>query len=282
MMTGARLASETVTQYLADLDRALAVLPPAAAAELREQIRAHIEEALPANPDDSEVAEVLTALGSPEDIVRAADDGYRARRPSTLQRLRRVRWWVWLLIAAALAALGSLFPLLSYLNAPRTAPALIAEGSEGWLYPQDSRHAVYTQAAGASQWTVPIRSGQEQGFVVGIVNPSKWTVTVLGWTSGYPAPGGFDVTVAVGDSRNIEEGGSPSPSTKYILPAVIPPGGARALRVTWKSTTCLGPGTAQGISDLYLQVKVGWVTRTEAIQLPSEFALSGPSTGPCS
>lgn len=57
--------------YLRELDAALASLPPAMAAELAEQIRAHLLDALPPDADESAVTAALAALG-PARLVAAA------------------------------------------------------------------------------------------------------------------------------------------------------------------------------------------------------------------
>ncbi len=271
-------AEQAVKQYLSELDRALAVLPSRQAAELREQIEAHVEDTLAAGAGAGEVARMLARLGPPDVVVREASADHQ---PSAWRRLRRVPWWGWVLVALTLAIAGSSIGLFEYIDAQRTAPPLTFAGTSGWLYPQDWSHAVDTQADGASQSTAPIRSGQVQGFLISIRNPSSWNETVLGLEYDF-GPGGPGMTVRVGDSASIERGGSAMPGTKFILPATIPPGGIRMLRLVWKSTTCLEGGGAQGINQIYLEVKVGWVTRTEVIQLPTEFALSGPSrSGSC-
>jgi hypothetical protein len=53
------------------------------------------------------------------------------------------------------------------------------------------------------------------------------------------------------------------------------------LRVMWTSTTCLEKGSSQGIDQLSLRVRVGWITRTEIIRLNQGWYLSGPSQGRC-
>jgi hypothetical protein len=69
-----------VAGYLRDLDAALAVLPAAAAAELAEQIRAHLLEALPPDADEDAVTAVLAALGPARLPGKAALRPGRSRR----------------------------------------------------------------------------------------------------------------------------------------------------------------------------------------------------------
>ena len=58
--------------YLRDLDVAFATLPPSQAHELREQITAHLDELLPADADDQDVAQAISRLGSPAHLAREA------------------------------------------------------------------------------------------------------------------------------------------------------------------------------------------------------------------
>src|SRR5271154_21575 len=58
-----------VQDYLRRLDLALAGVPQPEAAELRDQIAAHLDEALTPSSDDRTVAEVLDRLGPPEEIA---------------------------------------------------------------------------------------------------------------------------------------------------------------------------------------------------------------------
>lgn len=96
------------------------------------------------------------------------------------------------------------------------------------------------------QNTTPIRSGQRQGYVVSVFNPTNVTQTIVGDASG--------------------EFGPPQ---------------SRLMRVLWTSHFCLGNGEGNGIGTLSLPVRVGWFTRTERIP-QQEWYLVGPSQGRCS
>jgi hypothetical protein len=274
MSLDAPLAHPAVGAYLLDLDRALTILGPAPAAELREQITAHLQDALGPDCSDDEVAATLAALGTPDDLVREA----APERPATRRRrLPRISWKAWVVAALVLSGIGT---AVGYTIALVSSPSLTFAGGSGWVFPQDGPRAVVTQADGRSEWAAPIRSGHEQGFFVTLENPSGWSQTILGWTPDAPAPGGPVVSISVGDSTNIEHGGGDSTGARFSLPATIPPGGIRLLRVIWVSTACLSPGTRQGIDQISLQVRVGWFTRTEVIPLNQELSLMGPSQPP--
>ncbi|MGO8961213.1 MAG: hypothetical protein ACLQFR_28160 [Streptosporangiaceae bacterium] len=75
--------------------------------------------------------------------------------------------WLLLLAGAMLAAVA-----LTYFIAMQTAPALSFNGASSWWYPRDGAREVDTTADGASQTTVPIRSGQRQEFAITLVNNS--------------------------------------------------------------------------------------------------------------
>jgi hypothetical protein len=266
-----------VREYLRAFDTAAAGLPAAQARELREQIATHLDEALPPGATEEEVSAELARLGTPKALAAEAA-GSRPATRRLLSRLSRVRWWVWTLLAAVIAVAAA---VITYVILAETAEPLMFNGVYSWWSPVDAARSVDTEAAGYSQSTVPIRSGQQQGYVVYLDNNSDWTQVILG-----PAPNGFDgigawggnpVQIGVGDSPEIEEGGGDFRAVRYVLHGAIPPHSIRAVRVLWTSVTCLGAGDGQGSNQLILLVRVGLLTRTETVTLPTMFTLSGPS-----
>jgi hypothetical protein len=267
-----------VRQYLRALDSACVTLPAERARELREQIAAHLDEALPPGAADEEVRAELQRLGAPKALAAEAA-GPRPAARRLLTRLSRLPWWAWTAVAAVVAVAAT---VTTYVIGVETAAPLVFNTTFSWWSPIDAARSVQTYAGGSSQDTVPIRSGQQQGYVVYLENDSDWTQVILG-----PGPGGFDgigawggvpVQIGVGDSREIEEGGGDFRAVRYVLPGAIPPHSIRAVRVLWISNTCLqDPGGSQGSDLLTLQVRVGLFTRTETVTLPATFALSGPS-----
>lgn len=140
---------------------------------------------------------------------------------------------------------------------------------------------VDSSADGAQQTTVPIRSGQRQGFLVSVTNPGPWTQTILGPGGGFVTPGdlhGGNVAVSLADPFRPPV---VYPPRAWALPVAIPPHQSRMVRVEWVSTACIGDHGELGIDTLRLRVRIGWITRTEAIPLGMDVALSGPSRGPC-
>ncbi|MGH3399654.1 MAG: HAAS signaling domain-containing protein [Streptosporangiaceae bacterium] len=86
-MSGTALDHPLVRGYLRELDRALAVLPSAQAAELTEQITAHLDDALTPDTGDEEIAAALSRLGLPADLAaEAASAGSSATRTAAATR----------------------------------------------------------------------------------------------------------------------------------------------------------------------------------------------------
>jgi uncharacterized membrane protein len=71
-MSGTALEHPLVRVYLRELDRGTRALPATKARELREQIAAHLDEALQPGAGDQEVAVALRQLGWPADLASEA------------------------------------------------------------------------------------------------------------------------------------------------------------------------------------------------------------------
>jgi hypothetical protein len=283
-MTGTPLGHPLVRSYLDELDAALAALPQVQARELREQITGHLEDALTPAVGEQEVAEMLRRLGSPAALAAEAAE---PAEPGKLQvaaapggrvphrgQVPRPRWQVSALIAAAIIGAG-------YLIAVESAPALQPAGGSRWWYPLDVRRSVWTsEPTGETVMSTPIRSGQMQGFIVTIRNPSDWTQTVLGPAPYMLTPGGpTGIQIAVAGNRTIDEGGLTINGLSFASPGSIPPHQIRALRVLWLTTTCQEQGASMLVNRLDLRVRVGGVTRTEVITLDDYWTLTGASAG---
>jgi hypothetical protein len=269
-----------VADYLRTLDSDLASLEPGAAAELCEQIRAHIVEAVPSDASDDMVAGVLAALGPPAVVAAEAGPPWprrsRPRQPPWRRaaiRARQVPLRAWLIIVPVAVALcfgaGTLIfwavqPSLGFYS-----------GSWGWWNLVDNARDVTTQAGNATQDTVPLRPGQTQGFVVMIYNPSDVSQRILGapdWALSIGAP--VPPQIAVGTTGSIYRMSEPQ-AIHYEIGGAIPPHSYRLVRVLWRSYRCFlyPPGSTGGNDELTVRVQLGWITRTENIQLPTEFAL---------
>jgi|HubBroStandDraft_6_1064221.scaffolds.fasta_scaffold12426_7 hypothetical protein len=286
-MTRTSLDHQLVRSYISKLDVALRGVPTVQARELREQITAHIDEALPPDADDEQVAAVLGRLGSPAELaadVQASSAPLTALamiRASLRYRLAQVprRAWSFVGVIAVVAGIAT-----GYLIYFLTPGSLEFGGASGWWYPRDYSHEVTTTADGATQTTVPLRSGERQGYVISIYNPTGVTQTILGPAYGPGVPlnspdsPAAQIEVSV-PNLNIDHGGS-SRNVRFTLHGVIPPGQTREVRVLWTSSICSTDGTAS-VDTLALRVRVGWFTRTEIIPLDQAWALAGNSRGRC-
>jgi hypothetical protein len=297
-MSGTALEHRLVRDYLAQLDVALGSLPSAKARELRSQIAGHLEDALPPDASDEDVAAVLHQLGRPADLAGEAEAGTSsgvgaavttAARRGWVRIIRsRLRTKLIVLLLALLLATGATY-LITFLSAPLPNYG----GQFAWWYPQD--HSVESTADGAQQTTVRIRSGQWQGFAIGIDNTSNFTENIIGRPTGENAPwdspnGGFGlprIEVSAPD-RALDHGGFLRNVAFESLPVSIPPHQYRLLRITWISAICMLGGTKtsnmlndgySAIDTIYLQVRVGWFTRTDVIPLDEAVAIAGPSHG---
>jgi len=272
-MSDTVLEHPLVREYLRELRIACTAMPVEQATELREQIAAHLDEALPPAATDAEVRAELARLGTPRSL--AADAAGQERLPVG-RRLRNwlghVRWWTWLAVAALVALAGS---ALSYALLALNAAPLTQSIETAWYYPQDRARSVMTQAGVDTQYTVPIRFGQQQGILVSIINDSDWTQTVLSvgphWSPFTSGP----IQVAVGSGKWADFGSSAG-TVSWSSPGSVPPHSVRLLRVLWTSNVCMGTdGEWSSVQDVVLTVRVGVFTRTEDVPLVASFALTG-------
>jgi hypothetical protein len=279
-MTGDRMSVESepqVVDYLRALDIALARLPRDDAAELRQQIVEHLDESVAPDADDDQIAEVLTRLGKPEELV-AESLGSKPRR--WWPRLRAWPWHRWAIVAVVVALLGS---GIGYVVDMADQPPLRADCQPcGWYYLQDAVHGHDIENLTGDEWITPDRPGQMQGFAFTIQNLSSWPETLLGVDDetdisiGAPHP----PTIAVGTDDPQRQGQLRGP---YVAtPVVIPPGQYRFVRVTWRSARCylIGNGS-QGTDSIGVRVKIGWFTHDQTLQLPETWALRGVAQPNC-
>jgi hypothetical protein len=289
-MSGPRLDHRLVRDYLRDLDAAFARLPADQARELREQITSHLDESLPSGASDSEVAATLSRLGAPAELAAEAAAVLPAGEPaaqlppprrSVRDRVARLGWRRWTVITAAFLVVAA---VIIYVVSIQLASELVADGASGWWYAQDRARQVSASADGMSQTTVPIRSGQQQGFFTGLSNPSDFTQTITGLAIGPGVPGsaagspnGGQVAVNA-PNFEVDNGGDTFTGVRFVLPGVIPPHQYRVVRVLWTSIVCEeGKGSATGTDELALRVRIGLITRIEVIPLGQGWYVAGPS-----
>jgi hypothetical protein len=289
-MSGTALDHHLVRDYLAELDAALRGLPPAQARELKEQLKAHLDEALPPEPSEEEVAATLARLGSAPELAaeaRAFAGVTGTTAPTSgfwgqLARVRRRTWVIAGLIVILIAAVAK------YADYYLSAAPLQYENGGDWWYQQDVRHQSIARTNTATQNTTLIRSGQRQGYLISIYNPTKVTQTIVGDASGphigWDNPGGGHEQIAASRSNadigNGFVGQIAARGVGFTMPVSIPPFQTRLVRVLWTSDVCLNTGESGGINQIFLRVRVGWFTRTEIIAQQGWY-LMGPSHGHC-
>jgi hypothetical protein len=258
-MSDTVLEHPLVREYLRELSAACASLPVAQARELREQILAHLAEALPPDATGEQVVDELGRLGSPRMLAAdAAGPAPRSLATRLLVRLARVRWWTWAAIAVLVPTAGT---GIWFLTSMESATPLTYM-SVTWLYHADAACSVATTADEITQETVPIRPGQRQGIEVLLVNPGDYTQTVLGPDPRWQPFGGVQVTVQSGPDIN-PLGVALSGGSTYEPQGAIAPGTARWVHVSWTSSYAGNSGLI--FDSIRLQVRVGLITRTEVI-----------------
>lgn len=289
-MRGTTLDHHLVRDYLCELEAAMRGLPASHARELKEQLKAHLEEALPPDASDEQVAAALARLGSATDLAAEARTaaGVSAAPVSIsglwgrLASMRRSTWVIAGLIVILIA--GAVKFADYYLS---VSPLQYSNGGD-WWYAQDAKQQDIVSTYTATQNTTRIRSGQVQGYLISIYNPTNVTQTIVGDASGphlgWDTPGGKDERIAVSrsytDIANGVIGQSAARGIRFSLPVSIPPFQTRLVQVLWTSEACLSTGESGGINQIFLRVRVGWFTRTEIIPQQGWY-LTGPSHGHC-
>ncbi len=197
---------------------------------------------------------VLAALGPARLVAEAAagpasGPGRGRARPDP--PLRRMAAWArrqpartWLAVAAVTIAIGLPAGTLIFWQAQ---PSLQWVGSFSWWSQADGARAVTTEAAGATQYTVPLRPGKIQGFAIFVYNPSDLTEFITGSADhispGAPVPAEIGVsttgTVRQSGNRTRSATGPAAPSRRTPTGGSVCYGGP--LTATWRP-----PGAGRG------------------------------------
>ncbi|TVZ03019.1 hypothetical protein EAS64_21410 [Trebonia kvetii] len=127
---------------------------------------------------------------------------------------------------------------------------------------------------------VPERFGQEQGILVGLVNNSDWTQTVVSVGPNWQPFSDQPLQAAVASGKWVDTGSAAGPLS-WSSRGSIPPHSFRLLRVLWKSDICMPPTSGAAIQEVVLTVRVGIFTRTEDIPLYDFWELSGVKRTEC-
>ncbi|MDR2984008.1 MAG: hypothetical protein LBV34_04120, partial [Nocardiopsaceae bacterium] len=195
-MSETAVAHRLVAGYLREFDTSAAVLPVPRARELREQVVAHIEEAVSPDASDEEISAVLRSLG-PARLLVAEEVAATGKR----HWAARFGWKGWGLVGVLVLLAAVVAGYYVKVNAMNNVRPLFVEGQSRWWYPPDYSHEVTTQANGATQTTVPIQPGQRQGFFIQVFNFTGMTQTVIGSELGGFGPhAGTDARVRLSTS----------------------------------------------------------------------------------
>jgi hypothetical protein len=270
-MNETALVHPLVAGYLILFDAEAAILPVNRARELREQVVAHIEDAVGPDASDEEVAAVLRGLGPARVLVAEAVAATGKRHWAA-----RVGWKGWTVAAVLLLVVAAVSGYYVKIESMKRVAPLFVEGQFGWWYPPDYRLQVTTEADMATQTTVPIRPGHRQGFFIQVFNFTRMTQTVLGSNLGGGGPNGGTNSQLTLSTTDPQRSGSEPHAVRYASPPIsIPPHQSRYLRITWISHGCVTKADVGGMDSVELRVRVGWITRTEYIAFGQGFYL-GP------
>ncbi len=117
---------------------------------------------------------------------------------------RRQQARTWLAVAAVTIAVGLPAGTLIFWQAQ---PGLQWVGSFSWWSRADGGRAVMTEAAGATQDTVPLRPGKIQGFAIFVYNPSDLTEFITG-SADHISPGApVPAEIAVSTTGTVRQMG---------------------------------------------------------------------------
>jgi hypothetical protein len=124
------LVHPLVAGYLKLFDAEAAILPVNRARELREQVVAHIEDAVGPDASDEEIETVLRGLGPPRLLVAevVAATGKRHRAAG-------VGWRGWSLIGVLLLVAAGVTVYHIKIDNMKSVAPLFVEGQSGWWYP---------------------------------------------------------------------------------------------------------------------------------------------------
>ena len=140
-MSGTALDHRLVRDYLRELDAAMRGVPAAQAGELREQITAHLEDALRPGAGDQEVAAALRRLGPPADL--AVEAGAAPGSPGLRSALRSAR--TRRRLAAAIAVPAAIAVVLSAVQISRDVNNEASSGRGQHLAVLDAAVVTLTQ-----------------------------------------------------------------------------------------------------------------------------------------
>ena len=140
-MSGTALDHRLVRAYLRELDAALRGLPAAQARELKEQITAHLQDALGPQAGDQDVAATLSRPGSPAGLAAEAGAASGSSGPRSALSSPRMRWR----LAAVIAVPAVIAAVLGALQISSDVSNAAASGRDQHLAQLDAAVVTLTQ-----------------------------------------------------------------------------------------------------------------------------------------
>ena len=140
-MSGTGLDHRLVRAYLRELDAALRGLPAAQARELKEQITAHLQDALGPQHGDQDVAATLSRPGSPAGLAAEAGAASGSSGPGSALSSPRMRWR----LAAVIAVPAAIAAVLGALQISSDVSNAVASGRDQHLARLDAAVVTLTQ-----------------------------------------------------------------------------------------------------------------------------------------
>lgn len=267
-----------VGKYLAELNAALRERPDGHADDLRDQVRAHIEDAIPPDATDAQIVAALARLGTPESLVSEDIDSRPAivyTRPSFEGWLRQRprNWWAALGVVVILLIAGTVGVTIETNIRP-----LVGEcGPCGFMFIQDRNLTHFDSAAGVEEAKVRQRWGQDQAFTFTIDNLSRYAQRVSGGQIGQPPsqtgePMRLDITTVSQPDQDLFDDWP----RHFVDHAVtIPPHSKYQVVLHWVQNLCYASGGSETMTSVDLQVQTLGVTRTEAVGFGQAFTVVG-------
>ena len=268
-----------VATYLAELDEALRERPDGHADDLRDQVRAHIEDAIAPDATAAEVEAELRRLGSPRSLVsddtetppaivytRPSVSGWLSQRPRN--------WWAAFWVVAILLVAGTGGVIIEANVAHVTGKCTPC----GYLFVQDRQAARGDSVADVHEWKVPQRWGQDQAFTFTIYNPSRYAQQVSGGPGGKvpSASGDEPMRLDIATRSQAQQDVFTDWPRHFVAGAVtIPARSSRQVVLHWVHNDCYPRGGSETSDSMQLTAHTLGVTRTETILFGEVFTMTG-------
>ena len=271
------LAHPAVATYLDELDRALRGSSAPHAGDLRDQVRAHIEDALAPDATDAEIEATLARLGRPERLAVGEDEPpatvvYAIPSLTVWLRHRHRSFWAAIVAAVALLIAATVAVTVETHVAPMEATCFPC----AFAFPQDRLHMRDPSAFDLNHMIVTQRFGEDQAISFALYNPSRYAQVVSGGVLDAPSlePQSLDIsTVGPGHENPIGEW----PRHFTTGDVSVPSHSYRQVVMHLVQDQCALPGNTMTYRSVELKVVTLGVTRTDNAQIGESFTIVGSS-----